>query len=133
MAEAAKPRNMYVLYGGFIFLKKNLYKLLVTLSHNAANTDLLPTVNFPIFCFNTGWGDKGSSGCLGPSLLTLTEKGDNSAPYKFAKECQQPKESSVIPSISCSWIFFFNNDHICNLSGMHNDQPASKLRFAASR
>lgn len=94
MAEAAKPHNMCILCGDFIFLKKNFYKLLATTSsHNAANTDLLPTVNFPIFCFNTGWGDKGSSCCLGPPLLTLIKKGNNTVPYKFAKECQQPKES----------------------------------------
>lgn len=32
MANAAEPHNMRVLCDGFIFLKKNLYKLLVTIS-----------------------------------------------------------------------------------------------------
>lgn len=69
--------------------KEKLYRLLKTSSHNVANTDLLLTVNFLIFCFNTRPGDKGRSYCLGPPLLTLAKKEDNSVPHKFAKECQR--------------------------------------------
>lgn len=92
MADAAEPYTVCSMWWLYLF-KEKLHKLLVTSSHYAVNTDLLPTVNFLIFCFNTGRGDKGSSCCLGLPLLELTKKGDNSVPYKFAKECQQPKES----------------------------------------